>query len=160
MSCGPIRLGICTKEAPAAWHVKAEYCKSLDVHRWKREGCLRDGYSGGWRWTNRETGEETGSIGYRLGQECSVLCVTLIYRSGEHSISERIRVDETTCHFGGSRAWFQCPRCYMRLSLSAYELARHSCDFIPVYLTSDPGLRGYIQLSGPVTTQASKSFNP
>ena len=67
--CEGVRMGTGGSRSGAgrpAWHVKTEHCQSLDMRRWKRQGCLRDGYSGAWRWTDTYSGEETGSIGYRV----------------------------------------------------------------------------------------------
>lgn len=110
-----------------AWHVKAEHCKSLDVRRWQREGVLRDGYTGGWRWTDSYSGEETGSIGYRVSMNCGALAVTLNYRANEQSISDAVRIERTRCNFGGSRVWFQCPRCYRRAAKLFLRGARFAC---------------------------------
>ena len=31
-----------------------EACRSIDVNRLHREGCLRPGWGGGWQWTARQ----------------------------------------------------------------------------------------------------------
>ena len=43
-----------------------ESCRSIDVNRLNREGCLKPGWRGGWQW-NRD-GEEVGSITLRTEQ--------------------------------------------------------------------------------------------
>ncbi len=40
-----------------------EACRSLDVNRLHREGCLRAGWVGGWQWTR--DGERVASISLR-----------------------------------------------------------------------------------------------
>src|SRR5436190_16907560 len=94
-----------------AWHAKAEHCKSLDIRRWQRDGLLQDGRAGGWRWTDRETGKETGSIGYGVREDSGVLYLTLTYSASGQHINECIRIERTICNYGGSRPWFQCTRC-------------------------------------------------
>src|SRR5678815_5135482 len=90
-----------------AWHFKAEHCKSLDIRRWQREGLLHDGRFGGWHWTDRESGEETGSIGYRVRADSGVLYVMLTYSvAGQPINDECIRIERTSCNYGGTRPWF------------------------------------------------------
>ena len=42
---------------------KVEACRSIDVNRLHREGCLRAGWMGGWQWTR--DGEKVASINLR-----------------------------------------------------------------------------------------------
>jgi hypothetical protein len=42
---------------------KVEACRSIDVNRLHREGCLRAGWSGGWQWTR--DGERVAWISLR-----------------------------------------------------------------------------------------------
>jgi len=88
-----------------ASHVKAEHCKKLDVRRWQREGVLQPGRSGSWQWTNKETGEQTGSIGYRVDDGC----VRLDYSIGGKPSGQTVRLSQSACNYGGARQWLICP---------------------------------------------------
>ncbi len=91
---------------------------SLDVRHLAKEGALRPGYTGLWRWTR--DGQAMASI--QLQTEQSRLIFT--YRHGgvsgewknEHCL---VRIAHTRCNLGGSRAWFLCPTvdCGRRVAL-------------------------------------------
>ena len=53
--------------------------RALDVWRWAREGMLRPGYWGGWKWTR--DGETVASIKMRAEQDRVIL--TYRHRSGD-----------------------------------------------------------------------------
>jgi hypothetical protein len=73
------------------------------------------------RWTNRQTGEETGSIGYRFrpdrgrwdGRLELIYTITRPGRPGRDDTTRQLRypvgLDTTEPHFGGERWWFRCP---------------------------------------------------
>ena len=44
------------------YKLKAEHCRSLDVNRLNREGCLEHGRQGNWVWST--DGQELARIGY------------------------------------------------------------------------------------------------
>jgi hypothetical protein len=44
-----------------------EGCRSIDVNRLHRKGCLRAGWAGGWQWTR--DGEQVASINMRSDQD-------------------------------------------------------------------------------------------
>ena len=50
---------------------KAEHCKSLDVNRFHREGCLNPGRRGNWVWSRDN--EEIGRIDYEATETALVL---------------------------------------------------------------------------------------
>jgi hypothetical protein len=82
--------------------------RSIDVRRWAREGMLRPGYSGGWRW--HCGGQQVASIQMRAEADR----VMLIYRhrsgGGDWKDEEYpVDLERTACHLGGSRVWFLCP---------------------------------------------------
>lgn len=95
------------------WHVKAEHCLRIDARRWAREGLFTFGRVGSWVWSNSETGEETGRIGYRGEGGAVALSFTV---NGE-PVRQFIQAQQTACHFGGSRSWFACPRCGRRVAV-------------------------------------------
>lgn len=86
-----------------------EFCASIDVRRWHREGRLGAGHRFSWSWTRGE--EPVGSITVRA--ECDA--VVLIYRSQRwgssewKSIEQRVPITWTACHLGGERPWLVCP---------------------------------------------------
>ena len=106
-----------------ATHVKAEHCKRLDVRRWQREGALRPGVSGTWGWSNTETGERTGTIGYRAGDGF----VHLDYAINGKPANQRISLDTTRCNYGGVRPWFICPIRGERVAVMYLRAGRFAC---------------------------------
>ena len=113
MRCGAGRPG---------WHVKAEHCKRIDVRQWQRAGNLREGYVGSWVW--HRGSERTGSIGYAVASDS----VTLRYAVGEVIVNDRIELDRTPCHYGGSRPWFRCGARVAVLYLHATRFACRRCQ--------------------------------
>jgi hypothetical protein len=83
-------------------------CRSLDVNRLHRAGCLRPGWHGGWQWT--VDGKRVAWIGLHA-EECRL---HLSYRvrlwGGDwESIEETVRLVWAGCPFGGERPYFACP---------------------------------------------------
>ncbi len=105
------------------WHVKAEHCKRIDIRRWAREGLLRPGVSSSWVWTDRETGEHLASIGFRAAEHS----VSLSYSLNDVPMRQHVPVDRTTCHYGGERAWFGCPRCSRRVAVLYLRNSGFAC---------------------------------
>lgn len=95
------------------WHVKAEHCRQIDARRWAREGILQDGRSGGWAWTDPDTGERLASIGYSVAGGA----VTLIYTMNGEPMRQHVPILATGCTYGGRRYWFGCPRCGRRVAI-------------------------------------------
>jgi hypothetical protein len=82
--------------------------RTLDVRRWAREGVLRPGYWGGWKWTR--AGKTVASIQMRAEQDRVILIYR--HRSGDAEWKDEqypVRIVRTPCNLGGSRAWFICP---------------------------------------------------
>jgi hypothetical protein len=86
------------------WKAKAEQSFPLDVRRMHQTGVLREGYAGGWRWSNSDD-ETLGRISFRA--EANGL--TLSYAVDGVSCRQFVPVAHTACHFGGTRPWFRCP---------------------------------------------------
>jgi hypothetical protein len=95
-----------------ARHVKAGNCLALDVRALARHGVLNGGATG-WNWTIRETGERVGSI--RVTSTGTVLW--LDFSVNGKPTRQTVVLARTECHFGGSRPWFQCPRCLTRVGV-------------------------------------------
>ncbi len=82
--------------------------RTLDIRHWAREGVLRPGYWGGWKWTR--DGETVASIQMRAEQDRVILMYRHSSGGGEWKDEEYpVRIVRTPCHLGGSRAWFICP---------------------------------------------------
>ncbi len=83
-------------------------CRSLDVNRLHRDGCLRPGWSGTVHWAR--DGEEAASIGIRASQGRVILTYGHRWLDGAwQEAEEPVPIVWTPCHFGGSRPWFVCP---------------------------------------------------
>jgi len=87
---------------------KVEHCRSLDVNRLHREGCLAPGHSGGWQWS--QDGQPVASI----SMQCTGQALALDFRfrrgGGKwQDIRQTIALVSTPCGFGGTRPWFVCP---------------------------------------------------
>ena len=96
-----------------------EACRSIDVNRLHKAGCLWPAWSGGWQWTNNS--ERVGWVNLRVEADCGADqfarrgdCVHLSYRvrigGGEwEDVAETVRIVRVLCRFGGSRPYFICP---------------------------------------------------
>lgn len=109
-------------------------CRSIDVNRLSREGCLKPGWCGGWQWSR--DGEALGSITMRA--EAGRLLLSYSYRQdGEawQSVEEPVPIARAPCRFGGTRPYFLCPgvvngrACGRRVAMlygpGKYFLCRH-----------------------------------
>lgn len=124
------------------WHVKAEHCLRLDVRELARRKLL-GGVSCTWRWSNTVTGEELGSIGITTRPGAA----WLNYSSGGVPVGQDVRISETACHFGGTRPWFQCPRCGRRVGVlflrGSNFVCRHCGRVAYASQSDDPIGRGW-----------------
>ncbi len=85
-----------------------ESCRSIDVNRLHREGCLEPGWWGGCQWTR--DGEKVASISLRA--EANRLHLSYRVRSGGgewEDVAESVRIVSVPCRFGGTRPYFICP---------------------------------------------------
>ena len=90
--------------------MKAEHCRSLDVNRLHREGCLRPGWCGNWQWTR--AGERVASIGLR--STAQGLRLTYRIRSGGgdddwQKADYTVPLAWSPCTKGGRRPYVLCP---------------------------------------------------
>lgn len=115
---GGMRLGA----GRPGWHGKTEHCRSIDIRRLNREDMLKPG-SWGWNWRNTETGEVLASIGITGGRDR----ITLDYSVNGCPISEPINITRTACALGGSRPWFNCPKCWGRVAVLYLRQSRFAC---------------------------------
>jgi len=85
-----------------------EACRSIDVNRLHREGCLRAGWMGGWQWTR--DGEKVAAINLRAENERLHLSYRVRISGGEwEDVAETVRIVRVACRFGGARPYFICP---------------------------------------------------
>jgi hypothetical protein len=85
-----------------------EACRSIDVNRLRKSGCLAPGWSGGWQWTR--DGEKVAWI--RIRAEANRLHLSYRVRSGGgdwQDVDEPVALVRVPCRFGGSRPYFVCP---------------------------------------------------
>ena len=106
-----------------AMHVKAEHCRRIDVRRWHHEGILQSGRVGGWQWSDPETGEMRGSIGYRSDDGR----VTLNYSIDGTPCSQTVWLSRSPCNYGGTRPWFICPIRGERVAVLFLRAGRFAC---------------------------------
>jgi hypothetical protein len=104
------------------WHVKAEHCRLINVHWFKREGMLKPG-TRGWNWRDAETGKVVASIGVVGGDDR----ITLEYSVNGVPVTHAITIDRTACAYGGSRPWFKCPKCWGRVAILYLRQSRFAC---------------------------------
>jgi hypothetical protein len=87
---------------------KAEDCRSLDVNRLHREGCLHPGWAGGWSWT--VGGERVAWIGLRAEIDRLRLIYSVRIAGGDwEDVVETVGIVRVRCRYGGSRPFFCCP---------------------------------------------------
>lgn len=139
----------------------AEACRSLDVNRLNREGCLAAGYNGGWQW--RRDGQPVASIGLSMTEDVLVLDYRVRRNEGTwKDIRQPTRIARTDCRYGGSRPWFICPGivngvpCSRRVgrlfSGGDYFLCRH-CYGIKYASQSEDPLRRAQRRAGKLSEQ-------
>ena len=87
---------------------KVEACRSIDVNRLHKKGCLRDGCAGGWQWVS--DGERDASINLRAEVDRLHLSYRVRIAGGEwEDVAETVRIVRAPCRFGGVRPYFICP---------------------------------------------------
>jgi hypothetical protein len=87
---------------------KAEDCRSLDVNRLYRKGCLQPGWAGEWSWTRDD--ERVAWIGLRAELDRLRLIYRVRIGGGDwEDIVESVRIVRIPCPFGGTRPYFVCP---------------------------------------------------
>jgi hypothetical protein len=104
------------------WHVRAEHCLGLNVQDLARRN-LMGGGSFAWRWSNAVTGEPLGSISVTTRADA----LWLSFSSNGTPVSQDVRIVRTACNYGGSRPWFQCPRCGRRVAVLFLRSGNFMC---------------------------------
>lgn len=104
-----------------AYRAKAEQLMRVDIREWSRRGLLWNGGHNTWTWSRG--GERTGSITFNVSE----YAINLIYSINGEDASQRISRMATSCSYGGSRPWFQCPICQSRTALLYMRSGRFAC---------------------------------
>jgi hypothetical protein len=87
---------------------KAESCRSLDVNKMHREGCLSEGWRGNWQWSR--DGEVLSKIGMQTEQGRIVLDYRVrLYGSDWEAVTQSVNISHVDCNFGGQRPFYICP---------------------------------------------------
>ena len=85
-----------------------EACRSIDVNRLHKAGCLNPGWAGGWQWTRN--GERDASINLVASADCLLLSYRVRIGGGAwEDVDETVRIAHVACRFGGARPFFICP---------------------------------------------------
>ena len=85
-----------------------EACRSIDVNRLHKTGCLSAGWSGGWQWTR--DGEKVAWINLRAEADRLHLAYRVRIAGGEwQDVEEAVRIVRVPCRLGGARSYFICP---------------------------------------------------
>jgi hypothetical protein len=87
---------------------RVEFCRSLDVNRLQKTGCLSAGWLGGWQWTR--DGEKVAWINLRAEADRLDLAYRVRIAGGEwEDVAETVRIVRVPCRLGGARSYFICP---------------------------------------------------
>jgi hypothetical protein len=87
---------------------KVECCRSLDVNKLHREGCLSSGRNSKWQF--ERNGSPIGVIDIRAEQDHIYLEYRVRSRSDDwQDVAEVVGLVRRPCRFGGERLYFVCP---------------------------------------------------
>jgi len=85
---------------------KVEACRSINVNRLHKTGCLSPGWAGGWQWMR--DGERVARINLRAEADRLHLSYPSRIGGGEwEDVAETVRIVRAPCRFGGSRPYFR-----------------------------------------------------
>lgn len=106
-----------------ARNFQIESLHRLDVRDLQRRGMLLAGLACEWAWSRN--GKRTGAVGVTV----SAGAVTLDYCYGDKGEPAHVALylQRTACQYGGSRAWFTCPRCAARVAVVCMAGAIWGC---------------------------------
>ncbi len=123
--------------------------RQIDIRRWQRDGLLFHGNHINWQWSRN--GEKIASIMAKV--ETGRLKLIYNYRAKNtdkwESLDYPIRLQTTSCHFGGVRYWFTCPAvgCGRRVAIlysgGKYYACRHCYQLKYASQKESKGNRGY-----------------
>ncbi|WP_052068493.1 hypothetical protein [Thalassobacter stenotrophicus] len=85
-----------------------EGCRTLDIYKMKRLGCLETGRRGHWIWSRDD--EEVARIGYHCEQDALVLDYKVRVNSKDwEAVKQTVPLVQLDCHYGGQRIYACCP---------------------------------------------------
>jgi hypothetical protein len=88
---------------------KVKACRSIDVNRLHRQGCLSPGWQGSWSWT--QDGQRVAFINMYMESARLVLSYRVRIGSGDwEDIKGSVPIVGVACRFGSSRPYFLLPR--------------------------------------------------
>lgn len=95
---------------------------TIEEHLWTsigyiaKLGFLKSGVTGSISWNCG--GEPRGSVSVVGGFDAVTFCYKYsVYNDETEGIEQKIHIERTPCHFGGSRPWFTCPECQHRVGV-------------------------------------------
>lgn len=95
-----------------AWHAKTAGKLRIDVRKLHRDGHLTVPQAVTWHWSSG------AAVGIRTAPDAVTLTYRYKDRAGEwRDVDQRLAVTRTPCHYGGTRPWFTCPRCWRRVAI-------------------------------------------
>lgn len=88
---------------------------SIDIRDIYRRTHLQPGLNGDFSWSGMDAGP--GAVNFWIEETCLLLAYERHQSDGSNTeVAEFVSIDRTECHYGGARAWFQCPRCVRRVA--------------------------------------------
>lgn len=85
----------------------------LDLRLIVRRGLLVAGSQFSWQW--RVSGQHSASIS--IAVERGAVLLSYRRRTTCDLVEQRVYLQTSPCHLGGSRDWFECPRCGKRVAV-------------------------------------------
>lgn len=116
LGSGPYGYGSKRAKAPTG------ACLSLDIRKLRRDKLLSAGMSYGWSWTTSRRGvvdkDRESSIRIKVisSDEIQLSCMSTS-NDVATPIKQSVMLGFSSCHYGGQRVWFRCPRCDKRVAL-------------------------------------------
>ena len=114
---------------------KVEACRSIDVNRLHREGCLRAGSMASCQWSHN--GDKVTPTNMRAEHDRLHLTYRVRIGGEWEDVNETVRIVRMPCRFGGARPYFVCPgvvngtACGRRVAKlygpGRYFVCRHCC---------------------------------
>jgi hypothetical protein len=141
---------------PYGARTACESCKSIDVRRWHRDGCLAPGqhFSRSWSYYG---GEPTDIDTINVATEADAVMLTYWTSLGRDAalkpVNQRVAITWTDCRFGGRRPWFVCsvysdgqycgPRVAVLYGAGNYFACRHCYGLAYETQQQSPRWRGF-----------------
>jgi hypothetical protein len=99
------------------WRGKCEHRLALDIRVLARRGHLQsEGHIPryfSWQWTRGD--EPAGNIRIRAdGDQLQLTYTWTPYGGQPQALDYTVKIVRTPCRYGGTRPWFECPRCWDR----------------------------------------------